>query len=104
METKQFKDKLGNELHVGDKVKYYSYGENKPYNAIIESFAKSTAKISFIGSKNKKWVNPKIYLELITDNTEEKLILTRGEIKYIMELLEEHSCYKTLTYLKKIIE
>ena len=104
METKQFKDKQGNELKIGDRVKYYSYKENKPYNAIIESFAKSTVKISFIGSKNKKWTNPEIYLELITDDTEERLILTRGEIKYIMELLEEHSCYKTLAYLKKIIK
>ena len=67
-----FKDKLGNELKIGDRVRYYSYGENKPYDAMIESFAKSTVKIRFIGSKNKKWVNSATYLELITDDTEEK--------------------------------
>lgn len=91
---KVWKDKNGLVLKVGDKVKYISYDyniSNRTYNAEIESFAKETAKIKFIGSKNVKWVKPQTYLEKITDDTIEDLRFTRQELKRILELIEKEN-------------
>lgn len=91
---KVWKDKNGLVLKVGDKVKYISYDysiSGKIYNAEIESFAKETAKIKFIGSKNVKWVKPQTYLEKITDDTIEDLRFTRKELKRIFELIEKEN-------------
>lgn len=86
METKQFKDKQGNELHIGDKVRVYFFPNYERYRVgVVEKFTSKTVKV-FIN----KGFTPYAYsehLEIVNDDTIEKIFIKRKHLKKLLKLL-----------------
>lgn len=103
-----FNDMHGIELHVGDKVRYHTYPDYKRYiPAIVEKFATTTVRV-LLNGKIPKYTQSR-YLELITDDSEELLDISRGELKELLKLINENNingklnsvAYKINKLLKK---
>ena len=103
METKQFKDKLGNELHIGDKVRVYFYPEYERYRiGVIEKFTSKTVKV-FIN----KGFTPYAYsehLEIVNGETIEEIYIKRKHLKKLLKLLTGKSGYtEVIKEIKKAL-
>lgn len=90
-----FKDMHGIELHVGDKVKYYTYPNYEKYfSAVIEKFAATTVRV-LLNGKIPKYTQSN-YLELYTDDLVETIYIDRKTLKNLLELLKEKPEYNKL--------
>lgn len=90
-----FKDKYGKELHVGDKVKYYTYPNyDKYFPAVIEKFATTTVRV-LLNGKTPKYTQSR-YLELYADDVVETIYIDRKTLKNLLELLKGKRGYNKL--------
>lgn len=103
-----FKDMHGVELHIGDKVRYYTYPNyDKYFSAVIEKFATTTVRV-LLNGKIPKYTQSK-YLEIISDSTIETLKITRKDVKYLKTLLDKSKHIpkefsELAQYINKILE